>query len=670
MAAAPGQIAEAPVARRGCGPSGSGGNGKPRFYEPAKPCQHCGKRPGGVFGLQGFGWRESHHEERCVARIEAVRQQAPAQAGSASAQPASAAEAAARLQEAASSQAAQGVSTAELRKRGTQVVQSSNEGESLHWLNALVGSLWPKIDEAVQKIIHDTVTPQIQEQLPSFVASRFKFSKFTLGATPPRLGPIEFLQKEWGIQLEIGVNLNSQVDIELSVGSAKLGVKSLKLQGQLFIQLGPIIGESPVVGGIVVYFLDPPKLDLDFTGLGNVADVPGLAGIVRSTIDSSIASAVVLPNVISVPLGTKQQGVDPALLSQPRPMGIMRAQPVSATGLMAMDVSFFKKSTSDPYVRLRVADREWKSSVVDKTLAPVWKDTDIVDFVVFDRDQKVMAELFDHDGLTADDALGAVKPLTVVDALAVSGDALGLRGPKSDSLDADPKRGTVKMRFDWLSIKPQAFGSDGCLVVVEVKEVLLPARLGENAMVVVKVNDVEKRTPVVAKIEKPDNELDLDETVTRQEALAEVVLRGKKEKIDEETMARITGLDVDEVRDILKSASSSPTGKAATASNLSFERVFYIPLFAKSAKEVEPTTVEFSIMDGKGKKTLGTAVVKLSDVAASSQLRYPASSSSGEAASDAAVLKFAGEGVGGLQARVSVAIQGLQKDAGSAPVSI
>ena len=39
------------------------------------------------------------------------------------------------------------------------------------------------------------------------------------------------------------------------------------------LRLGPLINEMPIVGGITAYFVDAPELDLDFTGLGDMAFV-------------------------------------------------------------------------------------------------------------------------------------------------------------------------------------------------------------------------------------------------------------------------------------------------------------------------------------------------------------------------------------------------------------
>lgn len=178
------------------------------------------------------------------------------------------------------------------------------------------------------------ITPQLQESLPGpFKGTHFK--KFTLGQRTPRFGPIEVLQREDGLKLILGIDCQSDVDIEVSAVVASVGIKSISLKGQLMIRLGPLIDEMPVVGGLVAYFNDQPDLDLEFTGVGasfsaifgavsrlgarksmgfawfrglfacfeawkgTVADMPMIYNIIHKQIGSCINNAMVLPNCIS-----------------------------------------------------------------------------------------------------------------------------------------------------------------------------------------------------------------------------------------------------------------------------------------------------------------------------------------------------------------------------------
>lgn len=77
---------------------------------------------------------------------------------------------------------------------------------------------------------------------------------------------------------------------------------------------------------------------------------------------------------------------------------------VQAEGLLAADSC----GTSDPFVKLRVADLKAKTKVVKRTLAPVWNER--FDFDVPRRadNAPLRLALFDHDTLSSNDPLGAV----------------------------------------------------------------------------------------------------------------------------------------------------------------------------------------------------------------------------------------------------------------------
>ena len=65
------------------------------------------------------------------------------------------------------------------------------------------------------------------------------------------------------------------------------------LQASSWCTWNPCLGELLAVGGLTMYLLDAPCLDLDFTGLGlgHLADCPGLAGTVRTALRDAAAGA-------------------------------------------------------------------------------------------------------------------------------------------------------------------------------------------------------------------------------------------------------------------------------------------------------------------------------------------------------------------------------------------
>jgi len=99
-----------------------------------------------------------------------------------------------------------------------------------------------------------------------------------------------------------------------------------------------------------------------------------------------------MPNVISIPIGTEEKGVDRALLRCPRPLGIIRVRVKSASGLPDGHLHVFSKQQSNPYVRVRVADEEWESSL-SVGCSPVWLESDQHCFWYYDVRQTLHMEV-------------------------------------------------------------------------------------------------------------------------------------------------------------------------------------------------------------------------------------------------------------------------------------
>ena len=109
-----------------------------------------------------------------------------------------------------------------------------------------------------------------------------------------------------------------------------VGVKRLSISGQLNVlfhpvstkpYLGKAVGFSdlwsstgrgecwapdfvarPFFAGVTVFFVDPPELDMDFTGAADFVDLPVLRQVVRSTILDAVRGLAVLPARIAVDL--------------------------------------------------------------------------------------------------------------------------------------------------------------------------------------------------------------------------------------------------------------------------------------------------------------------------------------------------------------------------------
>eukprot|EP00930_Biecheleria_cincta_P097150 TRINITY_DN88872_c0_g1_i1.p1 TRINITY_DN88872_c0_g1~~TRINITY_DN88872_c0_g1_i1.p1 ORF type:complete len:1082 (-),score=164.16 TRINITY_DN88872_c0_g1_i1:73-3318(-) len=347
----------------------------------------------------------------------------------------------------------------------------------LPWLSSIFEHLWPKLDQAVCKIVKDSVEPKMRELLPAWFKGIY-FKNFTMGAKPPALGPIRVYlapclrrdEQQRGLELQIDISLENQVDIDLCFLRVTAGINALKLRGTFVIRLDPFVHQLPVVGGVVCYFRDPPEIEVDFSGIADVADWGMIASTVHRTIDSCFADAIVLPNLIAVNMFDDEAVVDTAQLRDPKPVGVLRVTALSASDLVGADWHLFNKSTSDPYVRLKLGADGWSSSVVKDTCHPHWKASDTHDFLVYDVMQELHIQVLDY-GFCRNALIGFGGAIPVKDLWRYSGGSIPLSASATDRSTC----GSLLMRFEWLRLTPGQLGAESCLVRIEVDSAYMPS---------------------------------------------------------------------------------------------------------------------------------------------------------------------------------------------------
>eukprot|EP00440_Ansanella_granifera_P020400 gb/GFBE01022156.1/.p1 GENE.gb/GFBE01022156.1/~~gb/GFBE01022156.1/.p1 ORF type:complete len:544 (+),score=138.58 gb/GFBE01022156.1/:1-1632(+) len=490
--------------------------------------------------------------------------------------------------------------------RGAQPSQQ----ESLEWLNKILATMWPKVDEAIQKIVHDQVTPQLQAKLPGPL-KKTHFKKFTLGSVTPRLGPIEVVKTETGLKLILGMDYESNADIEISVVVATIGIKAIKFKGNLVIRMAPFMDDLPVVGGLTVYFVDPPELDLSFTGIGKIGQCPGIAGLIRNEIHAVLGNTAVLPNSIAVPIGTPEQGVDPCLLKLPMPIAVLRVTALRAVKLTAKDWHLMSKASSDPFVKVHIANDIWQSSVRKRTCDPEWGIEDTHDFMVFDRDQQMFVDVLDMEMLGSTDLIGKVGPMKVIDAAARSEKPLPLVDPKHVSQAC----GNLEMKFEWLKLVPLQKNSESCIVMVKILNLTLPPGLGEAAGITGTLGSQQLATPVATA--QPQKQVT---TTAVGQALADVAKRCKAKGLDVDAIAEITGLSKDGVVAALNSeGDASNIASSHSKVVLELDGLLYFPV---PRKELETQELMISAVNAQNKPFAETAINML-DLLASEALRLP-----------------------------------------------
>eukprot|EP00756_Hemistasia_phaeocysticola_P061405 Hpha_TRINITY_DN4886_c0_g1::TRINITY_DN4886_c0_g1_i1::g.20222::m.20222 len=208
----------------------------------------------------------------------------------------------------------------------------------------------------------------------------------------------------------------------------------------------PMLAGLPFLGGMEIMFINPPEIDLDFRGIANVADVPGLNERVRKVMRDGVSGVLALPYRIGLPFAFRHPDVDPSSHTYPLPEGILRLRCVKALGLRSADLG----GKSDPYVQINVGVQCQRTPVKNNTLNPIWeKDASTMDFVVFSQEQWVQFSLYDHDAASSDDVLGHVRFATVRELRALT------QGGSAD-LEIEGGSGTLEICAQWRVFEKEA----------------------------------------------------------------------------------------------------------------------------------------------------------------------------------------------------------------------
>lgn len=319
-----------------------------------------------------------------------------------------------------------------------------SQSESATWLNNIVNRLWPSIEAMTRNIIKETIEPEIQKNLPAALKTLY-FEKIELGEKAPFIGNIKTYSRNdtaapSQFVIDADLSYHGDAQVKLSVKNVKLGISNFQLYGPLRIIIKPLLSDGIVVGGITVFFLKRPKISFNLTNLLNVLDIPGLKKTLRGIVDDVIASFVVLPNRIAIPLA---ESVDAGDLKYPIPEGLLRVQIPEARELAKSDFSLIGKGSPDPYAVLEVGAQTFRTETKKNQSNPKW-DEIFEAFVDNSKGQELEIFLYDHDLASKDSKIGNVdiKIESVVE-----------EGMQDIWLPLEKaKQGKVHLRLEWFSL--------------------------------------------------------------------------------------------------------------------------------------------------------------------------------------------------------------------------
>lgn len=319
--------------------------------------------------------------------------------------------------------------------------------EKVEWLNKILQQSWPFIGQYLEKLLVETIAPTIRAS--SIHLQTLSFTKVNLGDKALKIAGVkahtEHDKRQVMLDLYVSYAGDVEINVEIKKYFCKAGVKGVQLHGKLRVILEPLIGDVPLVGAITMFFIRRPKLDINWTGLTNLLDIPGLNAMSDTMIMDAIASHLVLPNRLTIPLVAN---LLVAQLRSPLPRGVVRIHLLEAENLTAKDtvIKGLIDGKSDPYAVLRVGTQVFTSHHVDSNLNPQWRE--MFEVIVHEvPGQELEVEVFDKDP-DQDDFLGRVKvDLDIVKKARVVDDWFSLR---------DVPSGSVHLRLEWLSLLSSA----------------------------------------------------------------------------------------------------------------------------------------------------------------------------------------------------------------------
>lgn len=275
--------------------------------------------------------------------------------------------------------------------------------ESVEFLNDLLAQLWPYLNVAASKTVKETVEPMFAELLPSPFKG-MKFSRVDLGAVPIAFGRVDVIARtKDSIQLDLDLDWDGKSDIALDVPIVGLvGVEHVKLRGRLSLIMQPLVTVMPVVGAVQVAFINAPFVDVDFKGAANIADSSLLKGSIRKVINQVVASLMVLPNRMLIPLNPGNDYFSTYIL----PKGYARITLVSGTGFKS--TGRLIKDVPDLYCFVSLGtETPIQSKVMKNSEEPEWNQS--FDMLWSDDDQIIKVAAWDKDKVNKDDNMGIAE---------------------------------------------------------------------------------------------------------------------------------------------------------------------------------------------------------------------------------------------------------------------
>ncbi|XP_062893376.1 extended synaptotagmin-1 [Mobula hypostoma] len=315
--------------------------------------------------------------------------------------------------------------------------------ERVDWLNKILQQAWPFVGQYLEKLLVNSIAPSIRGSNNHL--QTFAFTKVNFGVKPLKIHGVQVHtgadERQVILDLHISYIGDCEINVEVKKYFCKAGVNGIQLHGMLRVILEPLIGDMPLVGAVTLFFIRRPVLEINWTGLTNLLDIPGLSSKSDTILMDTIASFLVLPNRITCPLVAD---LHVAELRSPLPRGIVRIYLIEAACLESKDtyVKGIIKGKSDPYAIVRVGTQTFMSKTISESVNPKWNE--MYEVIVHEvPGQLFEIEMFDKDP-DQDDFLGRMQ-LDLGEVM------------KNQTVDEwftlkDVERGKVHLKLEWLTL--------------------------------------------------------------------------------------------------------------------------------------------------------------------------------------------------------------------------
>eukprot|EP00931_Biecheleriopsis_adriatica_P056630 TRINITY_DN33563_c0_g1_i1.p1 TRINITY_DN33563_c0_g1~~TRINITY_DN33563_c0_g1_i1.p1 ORF type:complete len:608 (-),score=92.09 TRINITY_DN33563_c0_g1_i1:83-1906(-) len=272
------------------------------------------------------------------------------------------------------------------------------------WGNDLARVVWPTVSAYVLNLIIEQLEPSLTA-IPALSTLQFVKEKSSLGDSPVQwtdiwiqMDPYSGLGGNRSLVLKGVLAWPGDLAIRLKIHGINLGIRNLKVDGLMYLELAGMRPDLPLFDGVRFYFIEPPQIHLDFTGVTRVMDImKPLKTTVLEVVSKHVSNTLVLPYSFGFSIEKLlYPKADSFKVTNPKLEGIMWLCVWKACDLIPMDQYVMRQSSSDPYLQVRLGALQYRSQTVKRTLSPVF-DFQVPLLVSLSREQSVYLTVFDED---------------------------------------------------------------------------------------------------------------------------------------------------------------------------------------------------------------------------------------------------------------------------------